>query len=191
MNPTPSVEQKKALKFRIYGPIEVKAHREAGGKVINDHVIRAFWERNTRHGSQRGCYVFAIRTGPAIIPGYVGKATKSFRQEAFTNDKLAKYYSFMALFGKGSPVLFFVVAQPVGRPNGTAIAKCERYLIRLASRASPDLINKMGLAKSDFLIPHVTDFGAGRPSEATRELQKMLLLRDEGPKGQYRHAQTL
>ena len=41
---------------------------------------------------------------------------------------------------------------------------------------------------SDFLIPHVTDYAMGRPSEATRELQKMLLL--EGDDGEYRHAET-
>jgi hypothetical protein len=123
-----------------------------------------------------------------MIPGYVGKATKGFRREVFTNDKLAKYYPFVALYKKASPVLFFLTANAMGRPNGISIGKCERYLIRLAQRASPDLINKIGLARSEFLIPHLTDFAAGRPSRATRQLQKMLLL---GEKGTYQQAQSL
>ena len=64
---------------------------------------------------KQGCYVFAMRSGKGFTPWYVGKATKTMRQECMTQDKLAKFARVFAAGIQGSPVMFFVV--PEGTKN--------------------------------------------------------------------------
>jgi hypothetical protein len=59
-------------------------------------------------GTERGCYVFAIRAGKGVTPIYVGKATKSFKQECFNPSNRHKFSNGMADYVKGTPVLYFV-----------------------------------------------------------------------------------
>jgi hypothetical protein len=63
------------------------------GKVdlITADCGREFCEKNQEIADLRGCYVFAMRVGGGTTPYYVGRATKTFRQEVFTPEKLMKY----------------------------------------------------------------------------------------------------
>jgi len=79
--------------FWIQGPIEDRA---------------TFWRDNDSVAWEKGCYIFAFRAGRGTKPVYVGKATKSFRQEIFTHHKLSLYHSALADQKRGAPVIFFV-----------------------------------------------------------------------------------
>lgn len=70
-----------------------------------------FWNRSDeleRLGDERGCYVFAIRAGRGFTPIYVGKATKSFKQECLNSANKHKFADGLADYKKGTPVLYFV-----------------------------------------------------------------------------------
>src|ERR1700674_4784540 len=45
----------------------------------------------------------AAKPGKGLTPGYVGKATKSFRQEAFAHHKLTRYHQFLVEYKRGTP----------------------------------------------------------------------------------------
>ena len=51
--------------------------------TITDNNVGEFWESNKKYEPRRGCYVFAIRAGRGYTPGYIGKATKGFKNEVF------------------------------------------------------------------------------------------------------------
>ena len=58
-------------------------------------------------GRERGCYVFTIRAGRGATPIYVGKATKSFKQECLNPSNRHKFSNGMADYKRGTPVLYF------------------------------------------------------------------------------------
>ncbi len=167
-----------AAQFKVHGPLEIPAERRPGGRAITRDVVADFWSKNPSLADERGCYLFAMRAGGGIVPGYVGKAALGpFSNEAFTHDKLSKYQQFMTHYARGTPVMFFLSApNGRGRPNGRAITECEHDLIVLAARASPKLINVHGTSGPSFVIPHVTEETRGRPSHATLALLQALLL---------------
>jgi hypothetical protein len=74
----PSME-KNMTTFVIHGPREIKYEKRKGGRTL---LFDDFWEENNDLAEQQGCYVFAIRNR-GLTPIYVGKATKSFKQETF------------------------------------------------------------------------------------------------------------
>jgi len=161
--------------FKIDGPFDVPRSRNWGGYVISDSDVEAFWENCPGLKAERGCYVFALRNGRGTLPGYVGKATRSFGQEIFQAHKKNRYQEFLSYYRKGTPVLFFVVAPKTrGKPNQRAIGECERELIALASRTNPDLTNRHGKKEPTFAIRHVTEFPRGRVGVAARAFNAML-----------------
>lgn len=128
------------LLMKVDGPYKVPRTSLPGGWVIEREDIATFWHQCPHLAQERGCYVFAIRAGRAALPAYVGKATKSFSQEIFHTHKLNKYQHCMARTLRGTPLLYFVVAQRSrGQVNQRAIADCEFELINLAWRTNPDL----------------------------------------------------
>ncbi len=160
-----------AVKFDVEGPYEVPRTRRPGGSAIETGNIREFWNKHEHLCDRVGCYIFAMRASRGVLPGYVGKATKGFKQEVFTDHKLAAYQRYMLNTRKGTPVLFFVVAENRrGRVNLNAIADCESELITLASRTNADLENKRGTRGPSFFIPHVTAPTRGRKSKSTQGL---------------------
>ena len=163
------------LLLKIDGPHIVPRTPLPGGLVITKNDIARFWDELGDLADECGCYVFGIRAGRGIMPGYVGKAARRFRQEVFTSHKLVKYQTYMARTRKGTPVLFFAVAQRArGRINETAISHCELELINLAWRTNPDLENERGLKGPSFVIPHVTEPVRGKPSAAAKSFCAML-----------------
>lgn len=168
------------VKFEIDGPYEISRTKQPGGTLIQKENIAAFWEECDLAG-ERGCYVFGVRAGRGIMPGYVGKATKCFEQEVFTPHKLVKYRDYMAKTKKGTPVMFFAVA-PSGGGKSTekAIGDCELELIFLARRTNPETVNERSISGPSFVIPHVTSPWRGRRSTETNDFMAMLGLNDPG-----------
>ncbi len=128
--------------FDVYGPFEIPCYQGAAGRTITDDNVREFWELNHNFAENKGCYVFGIKAGQGYTPAYVGKATRTFKQETFAPHKLAKYQQFLADYRKGTPLLFFVVAPTKrGAPNKIHITELEDFLIQVALTANPDLLN--------------------------------------------------
>lgn len=83
----------------VAGPYEVPCWVNDGGtKSIEAVNGRDFFAENEWLADRRGCYIFAIRNR-GLRAAYVGKATKSFRQEAFSVDKLNKVQSSSVCLG--------------------------------------------------------------------------------------------
>ena len=163
--------------FTVYGPMEVPAYYGKAARAITEENIKEFWHSHSDMGSHRGCYVFGIRAGKGFTPGYVGKATKSFKQEVFTSHKLAKYQRFLADYNKGTPILFFVVPPKLkGKTNTTHIGELEDFLIQVGVAANPHLLNIKGTRQEDWGISGVIRSGKGKPGVSARALKAMLKL---------------
>ena len=113
--------------------------------------------------------------GGGFTPGYVGKATKSFRQEAFSPHKLAKYQQFLADYVKGTPVLFFLVApSKKGKVNSKHITALEDFVIQKGIDANPELLNVKGTQQEQWGIQGILRSGQGKPSMAARDFKKAM-----------------
>ena len=161
--------------YVVRGPLEVPYYQGKGGRTITDENIVEFWQANKNYENRRGCYVFGIRAGKGFAPGYVGKATKSLKQEAFTPHKLSRYQQFLADYAKATPILFLILA-PVqkGKPNTSQINEIEKYLINLAVTANPDLLNQKETRAPDWGIKGVVRGGKGKTSSGTKDFRQML-----------------
>mgnify|MGYP001545111306 CR=1 FL=1 len=123
--------------FHVLGPRPVPTYRGKAGRTITDDDVRRFWRDNADVATLRGCYVFAVRSGPRTTPAYVGKATRSFKREVFQYHKLTRYQQQLADSPSGTPVIFFVaLARRRGAPPVRHVADLERYLIAAAVRAN-------------------------------------------------------
>jgi hypothetical protein len=104
--------------------------------------IATFWERCSGIATECGCYIFGFRAAKGSKPVHVGKATRTFKQEVFTNDKLKKYGDAFASQARGAPILFFVCLNRArGARNRTAIDGVESYLIQAGLAANKKLLN--------------------------------------------------
>jgi hypothetical protein len=164
-----------SLILKIHGPIKVPFYTGKGGRTITDDNIEDFWESNPKFAHRKGCYVFGIRAGKGNTPGYVGKATKSFKQEVFTGHKLSRYHQFLVDYAKGTPVFFFLAA-PVkkGKPNDKKISAIERYLISLGITANEDLLNERDTKALDWGIKGVVRGGKGKSTKGTQAFRLMM-----------------
>jgi hypothetical protein len=108
------------IEFLVQGPIRVEYEINNGIKRIARINTITFWENDLELGHERGCYVFALRKGRAIIPYYVGKACKSFAQEVFTADKLLSLARFFINIPVVLPfcILLFILIDAVKPMNG-------------------------------------------------------------------------
>lgn len=162
-------------KFEITGPYNIPVVKNAGGRHIDEHGLKAFWEESGCKDA-RGCYIFGIRSGGGILPYYVGKATNSFGSESFTDEKLKKYHRVLTKFKIGVPVMFFVwLNQSRGVPNRSAIGELEDLLIGIAYSRNPDLENVHGIKKSDIIIGGVLR-SRGKPTHAAKKFRSMMAM---------------
>lgn len=160
--------------LRVAGPYEVLCSVNGKrSKHIGKDDGRELWDEYNGLGDERGCYLFGIRTGRAVRAAYVGKATKSFQQEAFTADKLQKYNAALHEWSHGTPVMLFVIT-PKNIRSAKLITDVEEWLIREAKRAWPDLLNKHHTGADNWQISGVTAPHKGRRSDAELELVRML-----------------
>ena len=161
--------------FDVYGPFDVPYYQGAAGRTITDDNVGEFWESYGDFAKNKGCYVFGIKAGRGYTPAYVGKATKTFKQEGFAAHKLAKYQQFLADYRKGTPILFLVIAPTKrGAPNLTHIKELEEFLIQVALAANPDLLNIKGTEMEEWGIAGVLRGGQGKPAKDAKEFKKIM-----------------
>lgn len=161
--------------FNVVGPREVSVYQGNAGRTIADDNVREFWVDNGDLADRRGCYVFGIRAGKGLTPAYVGRATKSFKQEVFAHHKLTRYQQFLADYQKGTPILFFVVApRKKGVPNAMHVRSLEDFLIQTGLAANADLLNIKGTKVEEWGIGGVLRGGKGKPSHAARDFRRLM-----------------
>ena len=135
--------------FTVVGPRTIPTYRGKASRTITDDNVRAFWRTNADVGRLRGCYVFAVGAGSRMKPTYVGKATKSFRQEVFQYHKRVRYQQTLADCRVGVPLLFFVaLPRRRGAPPTTHVAALERFLIETAHEVTRGCSTRVASAGS-------------------------------------------
>jgi len=115
--------------FYIEGPFDIPCEHKAAARVIQH---KDFWKQADVQpfADEKGCYVFAVRAGKGYTPIYVGKATKTFKQECFNASNRHKYASGLADYKRGSPLMFLVLhPKKKGKTNAKQIGEIEDFLI--------------------------------------------------------------
>lgn len=161
--------------FEVEGPLKVPTYNGKAAKIVDSERLTEFWNSTAGLAERRGCYVFAVRASKGIRPIYVGRATRTFKQEVFAPHKLEKYQRCLADIGKGTPVLFLLYIPPSrGKPNITAIGELEDYLIQSAVSRNPNLLNVKGTEREKWGIAGVIRGPAGKPSHAAIAFKRVL-----------------
>lgn len=160
-------------KFQVQGPFPIPVHQGVNGRVIRKSEADEFFKQHRSLEAQKGCYIFGIRAGRGVTPLYVGKATKTFKQECFASGKLQRYGEALVSYRRGTPVLYLVVA-PGGRPATAQIAALENFLIGAAAAKNPAVLNVKGTKKPAWSVDGVIPGGRGRPTDSARSLKSCL-----------------
>lgn len=163
--------------FICHGPYAVPTKKLNAGRVITNSEIKSFWDQYSEIAALKGCYVFGMRAGRGVTPLYVGKATRSFKQEVFTPHKLKNYLMALATYRVGTPILFFVVYPPGRRGvvNERHIGELERFLIQQAFLANPRLMNIKHAAVPNWgIVGVLRSENNGAPPKSARAFKAML-----------------
>jgi len=162
--------------FIVEGPFAIPTTKMKVGKVITKENIKDFWLTQDRLAGERGCYLFGFRAAKGSKPIYVGKATKTFKQECFTDHKMKKYGHALANQGAGTAIMYFVCLKKTkGVINKTAIDEAESYLIQAGLVANKNLMNDRKTKPQLWSISGVVR-SKGKPSNAAAEIKKFLKL---------------
>ena len=162
-------------RFHVYGPFAVPFYKGKGSRTVTPDDAKEFWKKHPEFASRRGCYVFGIRAGKGMRPGYVGMATRSFKGEVFQPHKLTRYQQFFADYDGATPIMFFLaVPRLKGAPKRSQIRDLERFLIEVGVAANSGLLNKRGTKSADWGIVGVLRGGTGRPSKAAQSFRKLM-----------------
>lgn len=164
--------------FVVHGPFEISFEKRKGGRTL---VFDDFWgaDAEASHvATERGCYVFAMRTGGGLQPIYVGKATKTFKQETFNASNKHKYHNGFSGYAIGTPVMYFVLhPSQKGPTNGKQIGEIEDFLIQAGFVKNPNLQNIKGNQRPKWSIKGVVRSGAGKRSDAEIDLAEIFAIR--------------
>jgi hypothetical protein len=167
----------KMASFEVHGPFEIVYENRKGGRTL---VFDQFWSKDAEAhylAEERGCYVFAIRNR-GLTPIYVGKATKSFKQETFNATNRHKYNNGFSEYGKGTPLMYFVVhATQRGPTNAKQIAEVEDFLIQAGVATNPSLQNVKGAQQPLWSIKGVIRSGAGKRTDAEATFSRLFDIR--------------
>lgn len=164
--------------FLIAGPYAIPFHWKPGGRALH---VKEFWTQSRvveELARERGCYVFAVRAGKGATPLYVGKATKSFKQECLNPGNVRKLLDALADYAKGAPVLYFVRhPSQRGKTNEKQIGEIENFLIQSASIRNPGVQNVHGREAPKWRIHGVIRSGQGKPSRAESSFKRLMGIR--------------
>ena len=167
-------EGNKMASFEVDGPFDITVEKRPGGKFL---VFDDFWDDDSAaaHLAEgRGCYVFAISAGGGLKPIYVGRATKSFRQETFNPTNRHKYHNGFSEYERGRPVMYFVVHPPQRGPtHARHIEEIEDFLIQAGVAKNPGLQNVRGTGTPSWSIKGVIRSGVGKRSAAEMDFRKL------------------
>lgn len=159
--------------FRTAGPFDVPLMPRIPSKMVAEDSTE-FWQQCSSLKMQVGCYVFAVRAGGGFTPLYVGKTTKCFEKECFTDHKLKHYNYGLAPYQKGTPVMFFVTyPAKKGKVNASDIADLEDFLIQVGRTINPDLRNIKGIKEPTWGIKGVIRGGKGKANASEKDFCKV------------------
>lgn len=166
--------------FEVHGPFEITHEKHPGGRVL---VFDDFWNENSPASYlayERGCYVFAMRTGGGLQPIYVGKASKTtFKNETFNASNKHKYQNGYSEYAIGTPLMFFVVRSTrKGLTSGKLIGKIEDFLIQAGVAKNPRLQNVIGIQQPSWRIKGVIRSGVGKRSHTQVEFRTLFDIHD-------------
>ena len=162
-------------KFTVVGPYEVPVTKRKVGRTISPGNASTFWKTRPALSKSRGCYLFAFRAAKGMKPVYIGKATKNFAQEVFTDHKRNKYNDALADQARGTPLLFFVaLTKTKGPTNKSAIDEVESHLIQLGLKANKNLSNDRKTKVPVWSISGIIRSGTGRPTKSAEALRGCL-----------------
>lgn len=161
--------------FKVRGWFKVDYEKRKGGRTL---VFDNFWSDGSEtHGlaSERGCYVFAIKTGRGLDPVYVGKAAKTFKQETFNPTNRHKFQNGFSKYAKGLPVVFFVCHPGQrGKPNKKQIGQIEEFLIQAGAAKNPHLQNVKGAKTPAWSIRGVVGIsGKGKRTRSQTDFRQL------------------
>ncbi len=166
--------------FTIHGPFEISYEKRKGGRIL---VFDDFWSEGSQAhylADDRGCYVFAVQTGRGLDPIYVGRATKTFKQETFNPTNKHKYHDGFLEYARGAPVMFFVVhPSQKGRINAKEIGQIEDFLIQTGVAKNPGLQNVRGAQRPKWSIQGVVRSGKGRRTKDEIAFRRLFDLADQ------------
>lgn len=163
--------------LKVNSPIVIP-YQDNAVKFVGKEEVKLFWDKVSakKLAHKQGCYVFALKVAKGYTPWYVGKATKSMKQECLHITKLQYYNQVFNRGYKGTPVLF-VVALPGTKRKVPAsdIRKMERYLIRAGYAKNPHIRNIQHATKLDkWGIKGVIRGGKGKPSNTACQFSSMM-----------------
>jgi hypothetical protein len=168
----------KETALEVFGPVKITPPRDGLKKHITDETIAAFWEEPVamEMAGKQGCYIFALHASKGFTPWYVGRATKTFKQEIFHSEKLKKYNKLLWDGKKGSPVMFFVALPgnlkkiPVG-----VINDMEKFLIQSAVLKNKNVLNTHNTKNlPEWSIKGVVRASQGKPSAKSLSFKTMM-----------------
>ena len=164
--------------FKVHGWFEIDYEKRKGGRTL---VFDDFWSEGSQAhylADERGCYVFAVKTGRGLEPIYVGKATRTFKQEAFNPTNRHKYHDGFSGYERGLPIMFFV-AHPdqKGKTNEKQIQKIEQFLIQTGAAKNPEIQNVRGAQRPKWSIRGVVrSSGKGKRTKAEEAFRQLFNL---------------
>jgi hypothetical protein len=168
------------VSFVVHGPFEISYENRRGGRTL---VFDDFWQKHAKAdlAGKQGCYVFAIRNR-ALTPIYVGKATKTFKQETSNSANRHKYHNGFSDYAKGRPLIYFVVhPSQKGQTNRKQIAEIEDFLIQAGIAKNPNLQNVKGIQKPSWSTKGVIRSGAGKRNDAEVEFTSLFDIQKQPP----------
>ena len=129
-----------ATDLKLFGPIEIPCPNNGAAKFIDAPEKKEFLAQVAKAGleEKQGCYIYALRAAKGFCPWYVGKATKTMRQECMGTHQLQHYNAVLSKGNKGTPVMFFVVLEGNKKKVPKAICdEIESVLIQAALYENP------------------------------------------------------
>lgn len=155
--------------FAVHGPFELDFEKRPGGRTLN---FKTFWTEGSDAAylaEECGCSVFAIRT-KSLIPIYVDKATRTFKQETFNPNNKHKYHNGFSDFSMGTPLMYFVVhPTQKEKTNSTQIGLIEDFLIQAGVAKNPDIQNIKGTSRPDWSTKGIVRSTRGKPSTSEND----------------------
>ena len=162
-------------KFVVRGPLVVPTDGPSGSRHLDRTSLRSFWAGEaSEYADDIGCYVFALRRGGGSTPIYVGRTSRSFKAECFTDRNYRLLH--MAMSGQRGTLMLYLVSyvRSRGRVNGRAIGDVERFLVESAIEKNPSLANLVFTkGEPGFMIQGVHR-SRGRSSSSARSLKGTL-----------------
>jgi len=161
--------------FLVEGPFEIPIYRRSAGRIVRAQEGNAFFKAHSHLSGRRGCYVVGMRAGRGVTPTYVGKATKTFKQECFEPHKLGKLDETLVEYDRGTLVVFFIIAPTGrGRPPTSQIGDLEKFLIQAGVAKNPDLLNVKDTRQAEWSIKGVIRGKSGRPTRVSSAFKRAM-----------------